>query len=48
MDGDAYSLGSIGGRAVSQLRIGDQCFEVIEADPLTPGSVEQWYARECD
>jgi hypothetical protein len=36
-----------GGRWQSFLRVGNLCFEVIEADPLEPLSNEQWYAVDC-
>jgi hypothetical protein len=36
------------GRWQSFVRIGNLCFEVIEANPLEPLSTEQWYAVDCD
>lgn len=32
----------------SRVRLGDKCFRVVAADPLQPGSFEQWFAIKCD
>jgi hypothetical protein len=37
-----------GAKWVSYLRIGDQCFDVIEADPSDQLSRDQWYSVSCD
>jgi hypothetical protein len=37
-----------GAQWVSFVRIGDQCFEVIEADPSDQLSRDQWYSVSCD
>jgi hypothetical protein len=36
------------GRWTSRLRVGDLCFDVVEANPLEPLSREQWFAVACD
>lgn len=44
----AEFAGYQGGRAMSRLRMGGLCFEVLEADPLDPMIGEQWYSVACE
>jgi hypothetical protein len=37
-----------GAQWLSYVRLGNQCFEIIEGDPLDELSRDQWYSVSCE